>query len=39
LLIFLVCFIGIVFWVYRRSGRKLYDKMARMPLEERGHDE
>jgi len=35
LVIFLVCFAGIVAWAYRRSARRHYDYMARLPLDGR----
>ena len=32
---FIVTFAGIVAWTYRKSARKYYDDMARLPLDER----
>lgn len=37
--IFLVLFIAIVIRTYRRSRKKYYDRMARLPLDEGGNDE
>jgi len=34
LLIFVVCFAGIVLWAFRRSGRRHYERMAALPLDE-----
>lgn len=33
--LFFVTFVGIVLWTYRRSARRHYEDMARMPLDER----
>ena len=32
--LFLLTFIGIVIWTYRRSGKKEYDEIAQAPLRE-----
>lgn len=34
LFIFFFLFVGLLFWVNRKSARKTYDRIARMPLEE-----
>jgi len=40
MIIFLAAFVGIALWTYRKSGRKHYEEMARLPLDERfTHDE
>lgn len=38
LLLFVAVFIGIVAWVYRRSGRRHYDYMASLPLDRRNSE-
>jgi cbb3-type cytochrome oxidase subunit 3 len=35
LFLFLVTFVGIVLWTYRKSAREYYNEMARLPLDER----
>jgi len=35
LFLFLSTFVGIVLWTYRKSARKFYEDMARLPLDER----
>ena len=35
LFLFLVTFVGIVLWTFRKSAREYYDEMARLPLDER----
>jgi len=35
MLFFFVAFVGIVIWTYRKSGRKHYEEMAKLPLDER----
>jgi cbb3-type cytochrome oxidase subunit 3 len=35
MMIFFVTFVGIALWTYRKSGRKHYDEMAKLPLDER----
>lgn len=35
LFLFLVTFVGIVLWTYRKSAREFYEDMARLPLDER----
>jgi len=37
--LFLVTFIGIVLWTFRSSQREHYERMARLPLDERNHHE
>lgn len=32
LLIFLVFFVGVLFWVYRKSSTELYSKLEQLPL-------
>ena len=32
--VFFVVFVAFVAWTYRRSGKKFYQRMARMPLDE-----
>jgi cbb3-type cytochrome oxidase subunit 3 len=39
MLIFLVLFVIIVIRTYRRSRKKHYERMARLPLEDGGKDE
>lgn len=34
LLIFFLFFIGVLFWVYRKSSSSLYSKMEQMPLKD-----
>lgn len=33
-LLFFVCFLGFVFWVYRRGSKSHYSQIARFPLNE-----
>lgn len=33
LLLFFLLFAGVVFWVFRKSGRELYHQMEQLPLE------
>jgi len=35
LFLFLATFLGVVLWTYRKSARKYYEDMARLPLDER----
>ncbi|MCB0419380.1 MAG: cbb3-type cytochrome c oxidase subunit 3 [Bdellovibrionales bacterium] len=32
LFIFLVLFVGLTLWAYRKSGKALYEKMGEMPI-------
>ncbi len=36
-LLFLVTFIGVVFWTFRKSGRGHYQKMSQAPLKDNGN--
>lgn len=35
LVLFFCTFAGVVLWTYRKSARKHYDDMAKLPLDER----
>ena len=35
MLFFFAAFVGIAIWTYRKSGRKHYEEMAKLPLDER----
>ena len=39
MLLFLVSFVGIVVWTFRRGSREHYDEMAKLPLDERNSHE
>jgi len=39
LIIFIVLFAAFVLWTYRRSARKYYQEMARLPLDEEDRDD
>ena len=32
--VFLLMFVGLIAWVYRRKGRKVYEQISRLPFEE-----
>jgi cbb3-type cytochrome oxidase subunit 3 len=34
LLIFVLYFLGVVFWAYRKSNRSIYKKLSELPLQE-----
>lgn len=34
LLIFFLFFVGVLFWVYRKSSNSLYSRMEQMPLKD-----
>jgi cbb3-type cytochrome oxidase subunit 3 len=33
LFLFLTCFVGVIFWIYRKSSKELYQYMGHLPLE------
>jgi cbb3-type cytochrome oxidase subunit 3 len=39
LVLFFVVFVGIVIWAYRRSARKHYEYMSKLPLDRRDNQE
>ena len=39
MVIFMLVFVGMVAWTYRRQAKEMYKKMAEMPLQEdQGHE-
>jgi cbb3-type cytochrome oxidase subunit 3 len=38
LVLFVAVFVGVVAWVYRRSGRRHYEYMSRLPLDRRNSE-
>lgn len=38
MILFLVLFIGVVIWVFRKSSEKLYHEVENLPLEEAKHE-
>lgn len=37
-LIFFAIFVGAVFWVFRSGSKNFYQKLAALPLEEKGNE-
>lgn len=38
LVIFVVFFIGVIFWVYRKNSSQLYKELGNMPLDNNGEN-
>ncbi len=38
MLIFMSVFVGVIFWIYRKSSQSYYQKISRLPLEAEEQD-
>ena len=40
MLIFMSVFVGVIFWIYRKSSKSFYDELSELPLkgEENNHE-